>query len=395
VSDVAIAHWAELCNGGGERVAWQLARAFDATLHVGHRDESIEPDDVDVSQLFDGVAGRLASSGGVTQMVANQFVWETAADLRDYETVVTSGNEPLVYVPPEEQTWVAYIHHTSRWATDLLPVALNRHSGLSGGAKRLAEQAVRKAERNLYSGYVSKPDLLVVNSEIVAQRLQRYWGVDANRIRVVYPPVPVDDYGPDAAPTGGHYLSLCRLDEHKGLEKMVRAFDHLGDDYHLKIAGDGAERDRLEAMAPDNVEFLGYVPEQRKADLLAGAKAFLVNAHAEDFGITTVEALASGTPVIGVDEGMTRHLVQDGESGHLFARAGGHLRETIRHHERAGVEWSESEIAAWADRFRPERFDREMHEVVGEARERARVNVEWEPVSERDSVRARADGGGE
>jgi len=48
--DVAIAHWNESCNGGGERVAWELARQFDAPLYVGRRDPSIEPDDVDKTE---------------------------------------------------------------------------------------------------------------------------------------------------------------------------------------------------------------------------------------------------------------------------------------------------------------------------------------------------------
>ena len=396
MSNLALAHWAELCDGGGERVAWELARGLNAPLYVGYRDESIEPGDVEVRELFDGRLRQLVGSGGLTQMAVNQIAWETPAQLRGADTLVTSGNEPLAYVPPEDQTWVHYCHHTSRYATDLLPEALDQHQGRLARVKKPAEQLVRKAERLLKSHYASKPDLFVANSELVARRMTRYWGVEPDRVRVVYPPVPVDEYSPGKAETGDYYLSLCRLDSHKGLGQVVRAFNQLnrGGDYPLKIAGTGCEEERLKALAGDNVEFLGFVPEEEKAELMAGAKAFIVNAHAEDFGITTVEALASGTPVLGVREGMTEHLIVDGASGHTYPREGGHLRETVRWFDRHGVEWSEERIARFADRFRPERFHAEMREAIDEARERARVTVEWEDLeATAEPELVRADGG--
>jgi len=395
MSTPVLAHWAETCNGGGERVAWELARAFDAPLHVGYRDPSIEPDDVEVRDLFEGRVRQLIGRGGLATMAATQLAWERPEPLTRADTLVTSGNEPLVYVPKNGQTWVHYVHHTSRHATDLLDISLGRDYGWGARLKRPAEQLVRKAERVLYSQYATKPDLLVANSEPVAQRIQRYWGVDEQDIRVVYPPVPVDNYGPHHAETGDYYLSLCRLDSHKGLGQLVRAFNTLDDDYQLKIAGTGQEEARLKELAGDSVEFLGYVPEPEKAELIAGAKAFCVNSRAEDFGITTVEALASGTPVIGVAEGMTQHLVLDEKSGITYPRQGTHLREAVQRFQREGVEWSEQRIAAFADRFRPDRFHGEMQRAVGEARERAHVTVNWDDVTEQPTANelARADGG--
>lgn len=392
---VAIAHWAETCNGGGERVAWALAREFDAPLFVGRRDESIEPEDVDVRELHDGRLGQLIDRGGLAEMAAQQLGWEIAEPLREYDTVITSGNEPLAYVPPAEQTWVHYVHHTSRRATDLLPQLGAVDYGRLARAKHWGERLIRKAERQLYARYARKPDLLVANSEVVARRIRRYWGVPMARIGVVHPPVECAEYGPRRAPTEDYYLSLSRLDWHKALGEIVDVF--AGTALALKVAGDGRERDALDAQAGghDNIELLGYVDEQRKRELLAGAKGFVVNAHAEDFGLTTVEALASGTPVLGVAEGMTQFLVADGERGYTYERGG--LREAIRRLEAGGVSRSEREIADWADRFRPERFGREMRACVAEARERSSVDVTWSdgPPAETETTGTAVPDGGD
>ena len=348
----AVAHWAQSINGGGERVAWDLARTFDTGLWVGAKGFDGGPDDVPVRPLFDGVTARLLERNSIGAMVVGQFAWETPDPLRAADVVVTSGNECLAYVPRPEQTWVHYVHHTSRQATDRLP------------SEGLLKRVPRKAERQVYARYAQKPDVLVANSDPVRRRIGQYWG-RTDDVRVVYPPVPVAEYGPGLQSTGDYHLALQRLDGHKRLAEVVDAYRHL--DVTLKVAGDGPERDSLEEQAAgaDNIEFLGYVSEQRKRDLLAGAAAKVVNAHREDFGLTTVEALASGTPVIGVKEGMTQYLVEDGVTGVTYER--GELHAAARRFENEGVRATPAEIAATADRFGADRFRQRMRDIVDAA----------------------------
>jgi glycosyltransferase involved in cell wall biosynthesis len=375
-SDTAVAHWEQTINGGGERVAWELARTFDTDLHVGVDTGDCAPADVTVRELADGVAARALNRGGVAQMVASQLLWETPAPLREADLLVTSGNEPLSYVPRPEQTWLHYVHHTSRRATDRLNAVTS-----------VAERAVRKVERQVYARYASKPDLLVCNSEPVARRVRRYWGVADGRIRVVHPPVPVGEFGPDLAPTETYHLALQRLDDHKMLREVVRAYRET--DIPLLIAGDGPERDRLARLAADapNVSLLGYVDEDRKRRLLSGAAASVVNAEREDFGLTTVEALASGTPVVGVAEGMTQHLVHDGVTGVTYERGVDNLRAAAHRVGEADL-LNERGIAAYAHQFGADRFADAMREAARVARDRARVEPHVDPPR-----RAVADGG--
>jgi len=293
---VAVAHWGEHANGGGDRLAWELSRVFiDAPFYVGHRDADIEPEDIESTQLIRGrFLERALERDGITRQFAHLLGWQLAEPLREYDVLVTSGNEPLFYVPPDDQVWVAYIHHTNRRQSDQIgEVASSRVRPI----KLLLYYAMRVA----YDHNTHKPDRFVVNSEIVKRRVTRYWGVPEEKVTVVYPPVATDKYSPTDESTGDYYLTLSRLDWHKDIDGIVRAFNESG--HRLVVAGDGPERERLESIAGDNVEFAGFVSEERKRELLAGAKAFVFNGRDEDFGIAPVEALAAGTPLLGVEEG--------------------------------------------------------------------------------------------
>jgi len=363
--DVSVAHWGEHCNGGGERVGWELARTFGGPLHVGTSDGGIGPGDVEVRELWpDGWGRRAIDRGGLFQMAAYALLWERdVGPLADADVLVTSGNEPLFYVPDGEQAWAAYVHHTGRHQTDLLDERWGR------GPKGRAAQAVMAVQRHVMSGNASKPDLLVANSEPVARRISRYWGVPRSDIAVVYPPVPVGDYSRHDAETGDYYLCLSRLDWHKRVAEVVEAFAGTG--RRLLVAGDGDERGRIEEAAGPCTEVLGYVSEERKRELLSGARAVVNNALAEDFGLTTVEPMAAGTPVIGAAEGMTQYLVRDGETGVTYDRGG--LLAAVRELEAGAVDWEPDRIEQFARRFSVERFRDGIRDAAAEAEARARA----------------------
>lgn len=175
-------------------------------------------------------------------------------------------------------------------------------------------------------------------------------------------------------------------------------------DRQLIIAGDGSERSTLEARADgcENIEFVGYVSESQKRELLSGARAFVNNALAEDFGITTAEALASGTPVIGVREGMTQFLAVDGRAGVTYER--GALSAVLDRFEVNGIDWSETDIERFAERFSVDAFHAGMSDAVDEAMRRAETKPEWidDPLpatetsgDDTTNERVLSDGGGE
>lgn len=98
---------------------------------------------------------------------------------------------------------------------------------------------------------------------------------------------------------------------------MIEAFNWIGK--KLLVIGDGPERKRLEALALDNIEFLGYVRDSERSNLFAKAQ-FVIVIALEDYGLVPIEANASGTPVIAYGKGGVLDTQIDGITGVFFER---------------------------------------------------------------------------
>jgi glycosyltransferase involved in cell wall biosynthesis len=138
-------------------------------------------------------------------------------------------------------------------------------------------------------------------------------GFDPDRIRVkpnFTAPLP-RRRGP-----GEHFLFLGRLSEEKGLDRLVRLWRDVP--ARLVVVGDGPERERLEALAPDTVEFRGSVPGDRVGGFLADARALVLPSICyEGAPRTVVEAYAAGVPVVANRQGALPSVVIDGDTGLL------------------------------------------------------------------------------
>jgi len=153
-------------------------------------------------------------------------------------------------------------------------------------------------------------------------------GVSKERIVVIHPGVDSQAYRPDpATPRAAHptFLYLGRLKRYKGVEFALRALAiarAARPDMTLDICGQGDDRPRLERLAGalglrDAVRFLGYVPEEEKKRLLRRAWAVVFPSPKEGWGITNVEAAASGTPALASDSAGLRESVQHQITGYL------------------------------------------------------------------------------
>ncbi|MDP3985149.1 MAG: glycosyltransferase, partial [bacterium] len=151
-------------------------------------------------------------------------------------------------------------------------------------------------------------DRFVANSSNVAERIQKYYRREAD---ILYPPVDTGQFS--ISPTSGnYYLAGGRLVSYKRFDLIVTAFSRLG--IPLKIFGSGPMMKYLQSIAKPNIEFLGWVDEKTRAELFQKCIAFL-HPHVEDFGITAVEAMASGRPVIAYAQGGALETVISGVTG--------------------------------------------------------------------------------
>jgi glycosyltransferase involved in cell wall biosynthesis len=199
-------------------------------------------------------------------------------------------------------------------------------------------------------------DLFVANSRHIQNRIKHYYHRDS---LVIYPPIEVGEVAVESK-RGDYYLILGRQVASKRLDVAIDAFNELG--LPLKVAGTGEEIEHQRPRAEANIEFLGYVDEAKRRELLAGAKAFVFPPE-EDFGMAPVEAMGAGMPVIAYNAGGAPEYVTEGETGVLFnEQTGAALAEAVRRFE--GMEFNHQVLRARAEEFSVAVFRKNIRELI-------------------------------
>jgi glycosyltransferase involved in cell wall biosynthesis len=173
---------------------------------------------------------------------------------------------------------------------------------------RPAVRAALPALRACHARLMRRPDRLIANSNYSAQHLESEYGLAAE---VLHPPVRTDFFTPSPRERR-HWLAVGRLTSQKRFDVVVAAFEKL--DAQLVVAGAGAALDRLRAVAPPNVTFVGFADDRSLRELYRSARG-VITPSLETFGLVMAEALACGTPVIAQRAGGALELVREGVNG--------------------------------------------------------------------------------
>lgn len=167
--------------------------------------------------------------------------------------------------------------------------------------------------------YAAHADKIVCNSQTVRARIKKFYNRDAT---VIYPPTDVHKY--HHAPAGDYWLSVNRTSPAKRIELQTEAFSQLPDQKLIIVASyENTKtflqyRKHIASIKPKNVELLSHVPHAEVIKLYAHCRGFITTAREEDFGLTAIEAMASGKPVIAPNEGGYRESVVHNETGILI-----------------------------------------------------------------------------
>jgi glycosyltransferase involved in cell wall biosynthesis len=236
-----------------------------------------------------------------------------ARHLRDrgFDVLVEDINKVPLYTPrwrgaPPIVAWVPHLFGDAA-ITELGPVL--------GSAVWLSERPLARVYRDVPFEAISQSTA----DDLVAR------GIPRPHVHVNYPGIAFDAYTPDATQRAAvpTFAYLGRLKKYKGVDLVLRAFARVPDPRAvLEIAGSGDYRPALERLTAElgiarRVRFLGFVDEAAKQALLRRAWALTLASPKEGWGLTNLEAAASGTPVVASDSPGIRESVRDGETGYL------------------------------------------------------------------------------
>jgi glycosyltransferase involved in cell wall biosynthesis len=308
---IAIVHDFLNQYGGAEKVVEVLHEIYpEAPIYTSIYDKEHMPDsfkEMDVRVSFmQGLPGIFKHFKKYLPLYHAAF---EMFNLSDFDIVLSSSSSFAKCIRPGENTChICYCHTPARFIWMYEDYVLRED--IHGVLLKLLPYVIKYLKK-IDINSSRHVDYFIANSENVSERIKRFYDRDAE---VIYPPVEVERFNISSS-VEDYYLAVSRLREYKRIDIAVKAFNELG--LPLKIIGSGSDKAKLEAMANDNIEFLGRIDDERLADYYKKAKALIYTGE-EDFGIIPVEAQASGRPVIAYGSGGALETVIDEKTGIFF-----------------------------------------------------------------------------
>ncbi len=295
--------------GGGERVVLSLAQGLGADIVTTNLDPEL-PHRAGYGGVRVITLGHLARGPPLKQIHASAKFFRSR--LPGYDGYVLVGNWAH-FAARRHHPNLYYCLTPTRMFYDRRDAVLRNLS--------FPRRAVARTWTSLHAALdrraVGHCDRVVAISQVVRERVRRYYGVEAD---VIYPPVPTSRFR--FQEVGDFWLSVSRMYPEKRIELQLDTFRRLPKERLVLVGGfsrgDRAERYVASLSPPPNVEVVGEVDEARLIDLYARCRGFLTTAIDEDFGITPVEANAAGKIVLATDEGGYRETVVPGRTGFLL-----------------------------------------------------------------------------
>jgi glycosyltransferase involved in cell wall biosynthesis len=231
-------------------------------------------------------------------------------DFSDYDIVLSdSSSFAKGIITGPETLHISYIHTPMRFAWDDCQ-KYTRDFYFPGFVKKFVPFAMNYI-RLWDRASADRPDKIIANSKFIARRIRKYYKRESI---VINPPVNVNRFS-ISREKNDYYVAAGRLMVYKRFDIVIEAFNELG--LPLKIIGRGPELERLKKMAKNNVEFLGRVSDEDLKEHFSRCQGFIFPQE-EDFGITAIEVLASGTPIIAFRGGDIPEHIEEGKTGVFF-----------------------------------------------------------------------------
>jgi len=234
-------------------------------------------------------------------------------DLSRYDVVISSSNSFAHGVITRPETLhITYCYSPMRYAWDWGHKYLNENNigfGIFVGLK------IRKiiSDLRIWDFLASRrTDQWVAISRTVAERIKKYYKKESV---IIYPPVDIKPFLDNHFSPQDYYLIVSRLTPYKKIDLAIKAFNQLK--IPLRIIGEGSDAKRLKKLAGANIHFSGWLRDKEKNKAFKQSKVFLFPGE-DDFGITPVEAMASGRPICAYGAGGATETIIGGKTGEFF-----------------------------------------------------------------------------
>lgn len=290
-------------------------------------------------------------------------------DLNEYDIVLSSSSSVAKGVITKPDTMhICYCHSPMRYGWEFSHEYAGKMAG-KGGIKSKILSYFLTGIRLWDNASSDRVDYFIANSENVARRIWKHYRRESV---VIHPPVRcnlfnISDIDED------YFLIVSRLQEYKKIDLAIEAFNELG--LPLVIIGDGPERKRLEEMANKNIKFLGRESDQVIKRYYSRCRAFIFPGE-EDFGITPLEAMASGRPVIAYGKGGALETVLEAKTGIFFEeQTVSSLINAIKKFEE--INFDKNIIRKHAERFDESVFKFKVEKFINEKYVEFKGNNSW------------------
>ena len=294
-------------------------------------------------------------------------------DLRDFDLVISSsGAWSKGIITRLNTVHISYMHSPMRFVWGYSEKYFKDIGKKIGFCKRLFLNYLRIWDYQA----AQRPDILIANSKYTKSRIEKYY---RRKSEVVYPPAISDNHSERSEEsyaeslcrpvsqdnTLRYFLVVSRLSAYKKVDVVVEAFNKMG--LPLIIVGEGEQKKYLKKIASKNVKVVGWKSDENLRKYYQHARA-LIFPTIDDFGITMVEAMSHGVPVVAVRKGGAKEIVEEGVTGEFFdAQTPEVLSDGVRRFMEKENNYDSNLIKQKAEKFAEKKFKNEILRIAKEA----------------------------
>lgn len=300
--------------GGAEMVTLTLAKELDADIYTTNIDfEKIRKMGFETRNIFS--IGKVPINAPFKQQLSSlRFLFLNLKN--KYDIYIISGDWAISGAVRNKPN-ISYVHSPIREIWDSYDFV--RNTSVPFLLKPVFDIWVF-INRKLNRFFIKKTQTLIANSKNVQDRIKKY--LDRDSV-IIYPPIDTKSFY-TTNKNKGYWLSVNRLFSNKRIELQLEAFKKLPNEKLVIVGSYEKSRhflkyvDKIKKDIPSNVELIHWTNNKELLDLYQNCIGFITTAKEEDFGMTAVEAMASGKPVIAPNEGGYQESIIDGETGILI-----------------------------------------------------------------------------